>query len=78
MFFEEQVSDHSGLLLTTMQMAAHGGDHLGLVGRSALAQGIGLYILIEQLVRVQFRAVAGQADQAKAIRIVLHEAFGGH
>ncbi len=39
MFFEEQVSDHSGLLLSTMQMAAHGGGHLGLVGRSALAQG---------------------------------------
>jgi hypothetical protein len=29
MFFEEQVSDHSGLLLATMQMAAHGGDHTG-------------------------------------------------
>jgi hypothetical protein len=30
-----------------MQMAAHGGDHLGLVGRPALAQGIGVHILIE-------------------------------
>src|SRR5882762_152741 len=77
MLFEEQVSDYPGLLLATMQMAAHGGDHLDLVGRSALAQGIGLHILIEQLVRVQFGAVAGQADQAKTIRVVRHEAFGG-
>ena len=77
MLFEEQVSDHSGLLLATRQMAARGGDYLGLIGRSALAQGSGLRILIEQLVRVQFGAVAGQADQANAIRVVLHEAFGG-
>ena len=75
MLFEDQVSDHSRLLLASMQMAAHDGDHLGLVGRSALAQGIGLDILIEQLVRVQLGAVAGQADQANAIRVVLHEAF---
>ena len=77
MLFEEQVSDHLGLFLAAMQMAAHGGDHLGLVGRPVLAQGIGLHILIEQLVRVQFGAVSGQADQAKAIRVVRHEAFGG-
>lgn len=77
MLFEEQVSDHSGLLLATMRVAAHGGDHLGLVGRPALAQGIGLHILIEQFVRAQFWAVAGQADQAKAMRVVRHEAFGG-
>ena len=45
MLFDEQVFDHSGLLLATMQMAAHGGDHLGLGGRPALTQGIGLHIL---------------------------------
>ena len=78
MLFEGQVFDHSGLLLATMQMPAHGGDHLGLVGRPALTQGIGLHILIEQLVRVQFGAVAGQADQAQALRIVHHEAVGGN
>jgi hypothetical protein len=46
MLFEEQISDHLRLFLATMQVTVHGGDHLGLVGRSAFAQGIGLYILI--------------------------------
>jgi len=50
MLFEEQISNHAWLLLPPMQMAAHGGDHLGLVARTAIAQGIGLYIPIEHFV----------------------------
>ena len=76
MFFEKQISDHSRLLLSPMQMAAHRGDHLGPVDRTALAQGIGLHILIEQFIRVQFGTVTGQADQAQALGVVRHEAFG--
>jgi hypothetical protein len=34
-------------------MATDAGDHLGLVGRAALAQGICLDVRVEQLIRIQ-------------------------
>jgi hypothetical protein len=37
MLFLKQVLDKRRLLLAPMQMATHGGDHLGSVGWSALA-----------------------------------------
>ena len=67
MFFLKEILDKCGLFLTPMQMTTHGSDHLDAVGRSALAQGVGLDILIEQLVRVQLRAVAGEDDQPQAL-----------
>jgi hypothetical protein len=38
MLFLKQVLDKRRLFLAPMQMAAHGGDHFGSVGWSALAQ----------------------------------------
>lgn len=69
MLFLKQVADHMRLLLSAVEMTTHTGHHLRLVGRSALAQGIGLDVLIEQLVRVQLRAVARQPDQTQAFGI---------
>ena len=58
MLFFKQVLDKRRLLLAPMQMAAHGGDHFGSVGWSALAQGVGLDVLVEQLIGVKLGAVA--------------------
>ena len=58
MLFLKQVPDDMGLLLPTMEMTAQAGDHLRLIGRATLAQGVGLDVLVEQFVRIQFRAVA--------------------
>ena len=76
MFFLEQVLDKRRLLLAPMQMAADGGDHLGSVGWPALAQGVGLDVLVEQLIGVKLWAVAGQDDQAQSFRVGSHKALG--
>ena len=55
-FFLEQIADDRGLLLPAVQVAAHGPDHFALVGRPALAQRIGLDVLIEQLVWIELGA----------------------
>lgn len=75
MFFLEQIADDRGLLLPAVQVAAHGLDHFALVGRAALAQRIGLDILIEQLVRVELGAIARQQYQAQLRRVGLHKAL---
>ena len=50
MLFAEQVSDHARLLLPTVQMATDSRHHLDFGGWTALAQCVGLDVLIEQLV----------------------------
>src|SRR3954451_7391006 len=60
MLFLKQVLDKCRLLLAPMQMAAHGGDHLGSVGWSALAHGVGLDVLVEQFIGVKLWAIAGR------------------
>ena len=72
MFFLEQVANHVRLLLSTMQVASDVPDHFLFAGRTALAQRVGLHVLIQQLVRVQLGAVARQSDQTQAIGV-----FGG-
>ena len=73
MLFLEQIPNDLRLLLAAMEMAAQAGDHLRLVGRSTLAQGVGLDVLVEQLVGVQFGAVAGQPDQAQSLGVFSDE-----
>jgi hypothetical protein len=67
MLFLKEVLDKRRLLLAPMQMAAHGGDHLDSVGWSALAQGVGLDVLVEQFIGVKLWAIAGQDDQAPIV-----------
>ena len=76
MFFLEQVLDKRRLLLAPMQMTAQRGHHLSSVGRSALAQGVGLDVLVEQLIAVKLRTVAGQDDQVQSFRVGSHKALG--
>ena len=73
MLFLEQVPNDMRLLLAAMEMAAQAGNHLRLVGWPTLAQGVGLDVLVEQFVRVQFRAVAGQPDQAQSLGVFSDE-----
>ena len=51
MAFEKQVADQLRLLLAPVQVAAHARHELGAGGRAALAHGIGLDVLVEQLGR---------------------------
>ena len=59
MLLSEEVSDDVRLFLPTVKRGAHGTDELGLVGRTALAQSVGLDVLVEQFVGVELRAVPG-------------------
>lgn len=59
MLLTKQVGDHPRLLLASIQMAAYNGDVFGPVGRPTLAEPVGLDVLIQQFIGVQFRAVAG-------------------
>ena len=76
MLFLEQPADQGRLLLATVQMAANPGHQLGAIGRSALSEGVGLDVLVEQLVGIELRAVPGQMDQAKPFPVVGDEAPG--
>src|SRR3954470_4991768 len=64
MLFLKEVLDKRRLLLAPMQMAAHGGDHLGSVGWSALAHGVGLDALVEQFIGVKLWAIAGSMTKS--------------
>ena len=63
MLFTKQVGDHLRLLLTPIQMAAHGGHEFGSVGRPALAEPVRLDVLVQQLIGIQFRAVARHPNE---------------
>ena len=73
--FTEQVLDNPWLLLSPMQMAAHDAHELRLVPGPTLSHRIGLDILVEQLIRVEFRAIAGQQDQSQVLPLLDHELF---
>src|SRR5690606_41395432 len=75
MLFAEQIADNPWLLLSSMQVAAHGAHELCLMPRSALPYRIGLDILVEQLIGVEFRAIAWQQDQAQACPLPGHKLF---
>lgn len=47
MLLAKQVGDHLRLLLAPIHMAAHNGQEFGSIGRPALAEPVGLDILIQ-------------------------------
>jgi len=77
MFLTKQVNDHLQLLLAPIQMAAHDGHEFGTVGRLALAEPVGLDVLIQQFIGVQFRAVARYLNQSQSRRVLGRHARGG-
>src|SRR5689334_11229370 len=56
-----------------MQMTANAVDHLRLAGGSSLAERIGLYVLVEQLVRIELRAISRQLNQTQTLSMIGNE-----
>lgn len=65
MLFLKRMSNDMRPPLTAVEMAAQAGNHFSLVGRPTHPQNVGLDVLVEELVGVQFGAVAGQPNQAQ-------------
>ena len=63
MLFVEEVANDSRLLLAASQMRAGVGDHLRLIARPLLPHSL-LGVLVEQLIWIEFRAVAWFAATA--------------
>jgi hypothetical protein len=77
MLFTKRVGDHLRLLLTPIQMAAHGGHEFGSVGRSTLAEPVCLDFLAQQLIGIQFRAVARHPHEPQPRGVYGGKARGG-
>src|SRR5690606_31566184 len=75
MLFLKQVANDLGLALAPVQVSTHTGHHFGAIGRAALAQRIGFDILVEQLIGIELRTVAWQANEANLGGIILDEAL---
>ena len=60
MFLMKIAFDPFGLFLTTAKKAANILHHLALIGRSLTSYRIGFYIVVEHLIRVEFRTVSGK------------------
>jgi len=65
MFFSEIVFYFYGLFLSAAKKAADGAHHLILAMGAFSAHGIRFDILIQHLVRIQFRTVAGKEKQVE-------------
>jgi hypothetical protein len=66
-FFREVGFDDLGRLLTSVQVAAYGGQDGNLVACTALAQAIGLHILVEQFIGIEFGAIPGNKISRKRL-----------
>ena len=77
MFFAKQVGDHLRLFLAPIHMAAHDGQEFGPVGWSALAEPVGLDVLVQELVRIEFRAIARQPNEPQPLLGLIGKALGG-
>ena len=77
MLLLKQIPDHLRLLLAPMQVAAHGIQEFGLVGWPALAETVGLDVLAEKLIGVEFRAIARHPNEPQPLRVPGHKALGG-
>ena len=73
----KEISDDLWLPLPAAQVAADTRHHLGAVARAALPQSIGLDVLVEELVRIELRAIAGRTNQAQPRVIGGDERVGG-
>src|SRR5579872_5568126 len=62
MAFTKVVLPQSGPSLSDVQVGAQVTHHLVDIWRTDAAEGVGLYILVQQLIRIQFRTVRGQAE----------------
>ena len=75
MFFLEIVFYFYRLFLSAAKKASDSAHHLVLAMRAFSAHGIRFYILIQHLVRIQFRTVAGKEKQMKPTFLFCHPVF---
>lgn len=68
-FLLKHVLDDVRLLLAPKEMTADGRHHLETRAGPTLPARIGFHVLMQQLVGIEFRAVAGQLDQADVVRV---------
>jgi hypothetical protein len=59
--FTEEPAGRVRLFLTTVQMAKNGPHELSAIARPALPNSVGLHVLVQRLVGVQFAAYASPA-----------------
>ena len=59
MFFIEVVPHDVGLFLAPSQIATHVPHQFGLIAGATTANRVALDVLVEDLVRIQFRTVTG-------------------
>ena len=64
-----------GAALGTPQVTSHVSHHLRFVARTPPPDRVGLDVLIEQLVRIEIRAVAGQEHEANLPPMACHPLF---
>src|SRR5579863_5709748 len=76
MILTKQVSDDLRLLLPSMQMAAYASHEFCPVGRPALAEPVGLDVLVQQLVGIQLRAVARHPYEPQSRLVLVYKALG--
>ncbi|WAC06705.1 MAG: hypothetical protein OS130_10640 [Thermodesulfobacteriota bacterium] len=62
MFLAKIFLDHMRLTLTVTQVTSSIFNQLLLIFGATSSHSIALYILVKQLVRIKFRAVAGQKE----------------
>ena len=58
MLLLEEISYHLRLPLPATQVTANTSHHFGAIGGAALPQAVGLDVLIQQLVRIELRAIS--------------------
>src|SRR5450759_5050678 len=61
-FVAEEVANDGGLLLGGSEIGANTADHLPTCGRALAAEGVGLDVVVEELVGVEVRAVGRQEE----------------
>ena len=75
MFFLEVLLDNVRLALAASKVASEALYHLRLIPRAASANRIGLHILVEQLIRIQFGTVAWQEEYPYSVGVLVQPAL---
>ncbi|MFN8860521.1 MAG: hypothetical protein ACK5ZR_09430 [Gemmatimonadaceae bacterium] len=69
MTFLEEVANDVGLLLSPMELPADRGQHVGASLWATLPQGVGIDVLVEQFIGMEFRTVPRELNQADLVGV---------
>jgi hypothetical protein len=67
--FLEEVANDVGLLLSPMELPADRGQHVGASLWATLPQGVGIDVLVEQFIGMEFRTVPRELNQADLVGV---------